>query len=327
MNSQKYPTTNNSVSCKLVEWPLKFQSTQASVKNVLSLRVLDVSHTLFSPLNTFKANSSHKPAHDQAPIQERESQPKVFPKATAQSATTNFPVPTKKFQPTINKKLISHGLLRHESFTSIADAVIRKMKTPDQSGKTLVETHAISEQTPLSNLSHKTSSFKEHNTKFLHESKDSSTLGTPKESDLSLSEEQDVVMTMKHQTAKTLNSLPFGESVRTIRIPSQDDFAEKKNLSTASTLSSLQNIEFCSETLNRMCHAPNHHMLHKLRLNKNSSMNNIPKCMSKFFDDQTGTGPMGSIRSNAPINHCKTYRSASNLTQKSDFFSLRSNKI
>jgi hypothetical protein len=168
MNSQKYSTTNNSLSCKLVEWPLKFQSTQAPVKNVLSLRVLDVSHTLFSPLNTFKANSSHKPAYDQSAIQKRESQPEVFPKATAQSATNNFPVPTKKVQPTINTKLISHGLLRHESFTSIADSVIRKMKTPDQSGETLVETHAISEETPLSNLSQKTSSFKEHKTKFLH---------------------------------------------------------------------------------------------------------------------------------------------------------------
>jgi hypothetical protein len=215
------------------------------------------------------------------------------------------------------------------------------MKTPGQGYQTLDETREISAQTPLSNLSQKTHSFREYNTKFLHKSKDSSTSGSPlvatpsqavkvvspKETDLSLSEEQDVVMTMKHQAAKALNSLPFGEAVRTIRIPSQDYFTGKKNLSTSSTLSSAQNIEFLPQTRKKTFTGPNHYLIHKLRLNKNRTMSKIPKSMSKGYEDQTGTGPMGSIRSNAPINHCKTYRSASNLTQKWDYFSMRSNRI
>lgn len=341
MNSQKYSTTNNSLSCKLVEWPLKFQSTSAPIKNVLSLRALDVSDNLFSPLNTHKANSNHKPAHDQAAIQKRESQPKAFPKSVAQFTNTNFPVTTKKVQSTSNIKVISHGLPRAECFTSFADSVVRKMKTPGQSNQTPDEMGAICEETPLTNLSQKTSSFREYNTKFLHQSKNSSTLGSPtvatppqamkvvspKETDLSVSEEQDVVMTMKHQAAKALNSLPFGEAARTIRMPSQDNFTGKKDLSTSSTLSSAQNIEFLPHTRNQTFNGPNHCLIHKLRLNKNRTMSKIPKSMSKGFEDQTGAGPIGSIRSNAPINHCKTYRSASNLTQKWDYFSMRSNKI
>lgn len=231
---------------------------------------------------------------------------------------------------------ISQRFTRQESFSTFAQSALKKFKSLDEGHQACNLILANSENLSASDT---TSSFKECQPKFLDQNSESSDkefpetslnkkCPSPTESQLSFGEEQDVVMTMKHQMKFPSQPQRLVQGLRDIRLQTDNSALDKTSLPTASTLCSSQNLDPLPITIRKHCNRAHHSIPRRPTVNNSTNYSFITRSLprSKVIHHPTAVSLNSSTINLSFNSHGQSDRSQSDFCYKWDYYNLRTNK-